>query len=200
MWLKKIAALGGVGFAGLALIGAGATATFTQTTQSYQQITAGTMNVQLSTAVTGASLSNNNQTLTLPAFGPTQSSFTTGDQLVTITNNGNITVQEITEQMGVTGDSALINQLYVCEVSSGTVIYNGPLASGLSAQQIAGTLAPNATDSYIINVYAGAEPTACGAVTQIGATAVAGTSTAPSLDNNAQGKTATVSVTISYQG
>ena len=78
------------------------------------------------------------------------------------------------------------------------VIYNGPLSGGLYSQQIVGTLAATATDNYTINVYAGTETTACGAVVTVGQPAVAGTSTAPSLDNAVQGKTVTVSVTVTY--
>jgi hypothetical protein len=194
---RKLATLGVAGVVGISLIGAGVSATFTQTTQSYQQVTAGTMHVTLSG--TGV-LSNNNETLTLPAVPSTASSFTTGDQLVTITNQGNITVSEILEQIGVTGDTALKSELSVCEVSSGFVIYNGLLSGGLYQQAISGTLAPNATDNYIINVYAGNETTACGAVTSVGTTAVSGTSTAPDLDNAVQGQTDVVSVTLTYQG
>lgn len=200
MRLRNIAVLGGIGVAALALIGVGAAATFTQTTVSNQQIQAGTLDVTLSTTLGGATLSNNGQTLTLAQFGPTQSSFTTGDQLITITNSGDITVNEITEQLGATGASALINELSVCEVSSGTVIYNGLLKDGLSLQSIAGTIAPAGTDSYTINVYAGSETTACGTVTTVGSTAVLGTSSGPSLDNSVMGLTANVSVTVGYSG
>jgi predicted ribosomally synthesized peptide with SipW-like signal peptide len=197
---RKFATLGVVGLAALALIGAGAAATFTQTTQSYHPVQAGTMNVTLSGA---GVLSNSDQTLTFATYGPTNSTFTTGDQAVTITNNGNIPVLEIVATIGSSGDATLISQLYVCEVSSGTVIYNG-LLSGAGAQAINGTLAaypgPNNTDGYIINVYAGNSTTACGAVTTVGNAAAPGTSTAPSLTDAVQGKNATVSLTVSYSG
>ncbi len=197
MFTRKIATLSGVGIAGLALISAGAMATFTQTTQSYQQVTAGTMNVTLSGE---GVLSDSAHTLTFANFGPTGSTFTTGDKLVTITNSGDISVNEITSQIGVSGDADLISQLYVCETSSGTVIRNGPLSAALGVQAIVGTLAPTSTDAYTINVYAGNATTACGAVTAVGAPAVSGTSTAPSLPNAAQGLNATVSVTVGYSG
>jgi len=193
---RKLATLGVASVVGISLIGAGVAATFTQTTQSSQAINVGTMHVSLSSA-TGTP-SNSNETLTFDAFGPTGSTFTTGDHAVTITNDGNIPVLELVATIGSSGDPTLISQLYVCEVSSGTVIYNGLLSNG-GSQNIQGTLAVNATDGYIINVYAGNSTTACGAVTTVGATAVAGTSTAPSLTGTAvQGKTATVSLTVSY--
>jgi hypothetical protein len=145
--------------------------------------------------------------LTLPAVGPTASSFTTGDQSVQIYNNGNITASEITETIGTNYPaSALAAELYVCETSFGQggspqyVIYNGPLSAGLYTQAIAGTVAPGASDYYTINLYAGTEPTACGAVTGVGSIAVAGTSTAPALDNAVEGQSLNVTVTVGYSG
>jgi hypothetical protein len=195
---RKLATLGVASVVGISLIGAGVGATFNQTTQSSQKIQVGTMNVTLSGA---GALSNSDQTLTFATYGPTASTFTTGDQAVTITNNGDIPVLEIVATIGSSGDAALISQLYVCEVSSNQVIYNGLLSSA-GSQGINGTLAaypgPNNTDGYIINVYAGNSTTACGAVVTVGQTAVAGMSTAPSLTDAVQGKNATVSLTVTY--
>jgi predicted ribosomally synthesized peptide with SipW-like signal peptide len=187
----------------MGLIGVGAHAVFTQNTVSAQTITAGTMNVTLSSTEVGVS-GNNTATLTLPAVGPVNSSFTTGDQLVTITNNSNISVLEIESTPGQTNGGspqsiAFAAEAYLCEVSSGEVIYNG-LLSGAGPQAIAGTLAAGGTDNYSVNIYAGSEPTACGAVTAVGAPAVAGTSTAPSLDNSAEGGAIVPSMTVSYTG
>jgi len=193
MSLRKIAGLLVAGALSIGLIGAGAAATFTQTTVSAQDVQSGSMNVVLSGA---GVLSNSDHTLTFALYGPTGSTFTTGDNLVTITNVGNISVQEITEQISWAGDAGLMGELSVCETSSGTVIYNGLLSGGLALQAIAGTLAPTATDSYTINVYAGNVTTACGAVTAVGATAVPGISTSPSL--TIQNKTVTISVTVGY--
>lgn len=201
MDLRKLALFGVSGVAGLGLIGVGAHATFTQNTVSSQQISSGHMKVVLSQ---GPATDASGPTLTLPALGPVGSSFTTGDQTITITNQGNIPVNEILSTPGDTVGSgaasqALAAEAYLCEVSSGTVIYNGPLASA-GAQPIAGTLAPSATDSYTVNVYAGSEQTACGSVTSVGASAVSGTSTAPSLTNDAQDGVITPTLTVSYTG
>lgn len=187
--------------AGLGLIGVGSNAVFTQDTVSNQQITAGTMKVVISE---GAATDSSGPTLTLSAFGPTNSTFTTGDHTVMITNKGNIAVQEIVATPGNTvasgtANAALASQVYLCEVSSGQVIYNGPLASA-GAQAINGTLAAGATDNYSVNYYAGKAQTACGAVTTPGATAVAGISTAPSLTNEAQGGVINPTMTVSYTG
>ncbi len=188
-----------IAVAGLGLIGVGSNAVFTQNTVSSQQITAGTMNVVISE---GAAQTTSGPTLTLAAFGPTNSAFTTGDTMVTITNQGTVAVQEILATPGFTAGSgsasaALAAQVYLCEVSSGTVIYNGPL-SGAAVQHIAGSLAVHATDNYSVNYYAGTVHTACGAVTTVGATAAAGNSTAPSLGNDAQGGVITPTMTVSY--
>lgn len=190
-----------VAVAGLGLIGVGANAVFTQNTVSDQQITAGTMKVVVSE---GPAQDSSGPTLTLSAVGPTNSSFTTGDHTVTITNLGNITVKEIVATPGnnvAAGapSAALANQVYLCEVSSGTVIYNGPLASA-GAQAIEGNLTPGQTDSYSVNYYAGNVQTACGAVTTVGATAFAGISSAPSLTNDAMGGVIDPTMTVSYTG
>jgi len=185
--------------AGLGLIGAGAHAIFTTSTVSSQNITSGTLSVVLNGPA--GSGGQGTTSLTLPAVGPTPSSFTTGDQVITITNNGDIPASEITEAIGTTYPASdLATQLSVCEVSSGTVIYNGLLSGAQYTQSIAGTIDPTFTDSYIVNIYAGSETTACGAVYTVGAPAVLGTSTAPDLNNLAEGETITVSVTLGYQG
>jgi len=198
---RAIALLSALGVAGMGLVGVGSHAAFTQNTKSDQVITAGTMNVVLSV---GAAQSGSGPTLTLSPVGPVNSTFTTGDQTITITNKGNIAVQEITSTPGddftaSPANTALHSEAYLCEVSSGTVIYNGPL-SAAPAQAINGTLAATQTDSYTVNVYAGTATTACGAVTTIGATAVSGASTAPSLANDAQGGTIDPTLTVSYTG
>jgi predicted ribosomally synthesized peptide with SipW-like signal peptide len=199
MNIRKIAMLGVSGAAGLGLIGVGSHAAFTQNTTSDQQITAGTMKVVVSK---GPATPSSGPTLTLAPVGPTGSSFTTGDQTVTITNQSDIAVNEITSTpsdnvLPGAANQALDSEAFLCEVSSGQVIYNGPLHSA-PAQAIAGTLAAGATDSYTVNVYAGTEPTACGAVTTVGGTAAAGTSAAPSLNNDAQGGVIDPTLTVSY--
>jgi len=207
MKLKSMAMTGVMSLAGLGLVGAGAHAVFTQNTVSSQQVTAGTMNVTLSSTAPDAA-GNNTPTLTFANFGPTNSSFTTGDLPVLITNNSNITVLEIESTPSDTFDgsggptspnSRLAAEAYLCEVSSGEVIYNGPLAAA-PAQGITGFLAPSATDNYSVNIYAGSETTACGSVVTTGATAVSGTSTAPALNKDAEGGVINPTLTVSYSG
>jgi hypothetical protein len=200
MKFRFLAMIGVMSLAGLGLVGAGAHAIFTTSTTSTQNITAGPLSVVLY-GPTGNNWGGNGTTsLTLPAV-VAASSFTTGDQVVTMYNNGAIPASEITEAIGTNYPaSALAGELAVCEVSSGVVIYNGPLSGGLYTQAIAGTIAVGGTDTYTINVYAGSETTACGAVTGVGSTAVAGTSTAPALDNSVEGESLNVTVTVGYSG
>lgn len=203
MKIRNIALAGVMGVAGMGLIGVGAHAVFTQNTVSAQQINAGTMNVTLSSPNASG---NGTASIQLPNVGPTGSSFTTGDEVVTITNQSSFPVNEITATPGDIhgGDGASIAfaaEAYLCEVSSGQVIYNG-LLSAAPAQTINGTLAPAATDTYTVNVYAGnSETTACGAVVTPGSSAVSGVNPAAlSLDNSAQGGTIDPTMTVSYTG
>jgi predicted ribosomally synthesized peptide with SipW-like signal peptide len=200
--LKNLAMTGALSVAGLGLIGVGAHAVFTQNTTSSQQITAGTMNVNLSTTEGGAT-GNGTSALTLAPVGPVGSSFTTGDQTVTITNNSNIPVNITTVATSSTyPTSALATELYICEVDPwGYVDYNGPLSGASSVPYGPGNpIAPLGTEPMIMNIYAGNETTACGAVTHVGFQAVSGTSTAPSLNNDSQGQSIAVTVTTSFSG
>src|ERR1035438_9660317 len=114
--LRNLAMTGALGVAGIGLVGVGAHAVLTQNTTSSQQITAGTMNVTLSTTGAGA-VGNNTSALTLAPVGPTGSSFTTGDEVVTITNHSNIPVNITSIGTGSTyPTSVLATELYICEV------------------------------------------------------------------------------------
>jgi hypothetical protein len=211
---RTIAMVGAMSIAGLGLIGAGAHAIFTTSTTSTQNITAGTLSVVLSSPA--ATAGNGTGTLTLGAYGPTASTFTTGDDTVTMTNNGTIPASELTETIGTDyPTSTLAGELYVCEVSYGPgltpdyVIYNGPLTSALYTQAITGTIAVNGIDEYTTNIYAGSEPTLCGDNFTAGPLANAGvgtivtadaTSPAPALDNSVMGESLDVTLTVGYSG
>jgi predicted ribosomally synthesized peptide with SipW-like signal peptide len=198
--IRNLAMTGALSVAGLGLVGMGAHAVFTAQTTSSQQFTTGGMNVTLSTTGAGA-VGNNTNALTLAPVGPTGSSFTTGDQVVTITNNSNIPVNITSVATSSTyATSALATELYICEVDPwGYVDYNGPLSGATSVPYGPGNpIAPLGTEPTIMNVYAGNETTACGAVTHVGYQAVAGISTAPSLSNGAEGQSITVTVTVGY--
>jgi hypothetical protein len=98
-------------------------------------------------------------------------------------------------------NSVLAAGVYICEVSSGAVVYNGPL-SAAPAQAAPGSLNPGKSDSYTVNVYAGSESTACGAVVTPGAAAPAAdeTSPAPVLEAGAMGGVIKPTLTVTYSG
>jgi hypothetical protein len=105
------------------------------------------------------------------------------------------------------------------------VLYNGPLSGGLNANwgqggdtlTVAGTPYTNTsapTDNYLINIYAGTATTQCGSTftaTDVilgvgtvanaspGATATPGPSQAPTLQNDSEGGSITLSATMTYQ-
>lgn len=211
MKLRTIAILGALGVAAIALIGAGASATFTQNTTSSQSITAGTMNVTL--AATGAS-GNGSPNITLAPVGPVGSSFVTPATLITITNNGNIPVNEVALQFSDThNNTTLQSETWACFYSDGYLFVNEPLTTveGYGSVEVAGTIAAGGTDSYTVVFYAGSTDGGCGAAFTgysggaytsaegySGAPAFGTNPTAASLTNSAQGGVLTPSVTVSY--
>lgn len=223
MKLRFVAMAGVLSLAGLGLVGAGAHAVFSTSTTSNQIISTGTPGVTLSGQCLNGpcagnpndlySLSNGGATLTFTAGGPYGSTFTTGDELVTATNTGNIPLTELVLTLAATyPTSPLATEAYVCLGSTGLgtngspffEIYNGPMsglpAGGWSQEgdvlTVAGTgysggspPASGPTDNYIINVYAGS-----------GVSTACGTSTAPALNSDAEGESITLSATMTYQG
>ncbi|HUX71442.1 MAG TPA: hypothetical protein VMV41_13080 [Cellulomonadaceae bacterium] len=202
----------GIGFIGVASIGVGVGATFTDATHSVQTITAGTLDVTLSSP--DATSGNNTKTLTLADFGPTASTFKTPASIITITNNGTVKANEVWIGVGNAGpaaaaDAAMWSQLSLCIYSPpslnggvGGVVFNG-LVSTLQAmnsgkgQQVAGYVGPNGppTDAYTAEFYAGLNTTSCGNASYGGTYA-----TPPSLTDAAQGGVVTPTVTIQYEG
>jgi hypothetical protein len=234
MKLKAVALTGVMSLAGLGLIGAGAHATFTTQTTSQQTINAGNLSVVLTAPGSNCPiLSDNCVALTFPPLGPVASSFTTGDQEVTMTNVGTIPATEITFNLSATPlPSAIANEASMCVTSTGLgtngndyVLYNGPLSGGLNQNWGQGgdtltvggpytnTAAP--TDNYLINIYAGTATTQCGSTftandvisgvgtlanASPGATGTPGTSLAPTLQNDSEGGSVTLTATMTYQG
>jgi len=196
MRLRTVALVGVMSIAALGLISSGAHAAFTVQTTSHQTITVGTLgtpDVVLSSP--GASAGNGTKDLTLSAVSPTGPSFTTGDEVVTITNKATFSASAITQTLATANSSSdLAKQLSICEVTSGYVLYNGPLPEALDTEAIVGSIAARGSDTYILNVYAGAERTACGAVKT--GPAVPGTSTAPGLSLPARGVGITITTTV----
>ncbi len=204
---RKLLTLGAVGVAAIALIGAGASATFTDTTTSNQTVKAGTIDMRLTSPAAG---SQNAKTINLPDVGPTNSTFVSNRDIITMTNHG--TVQANAIYLGISSSPAngagmaLQGQLSVCifsdpsGTSSGGVIFNG-LVNTLAAmggglgQQIEGPFAPDGTDNYSVEFYAGTNTTKCGNATYGGTY-----DTPASLTDAAQGGVVGTSVTVKYVG
>ena len=141
---RKFFTVASLGVASFALIGAGATATFNDAVQSRQQITSGTMNLTISGP---ADSWTNGKMLTLRDIGPVGSTFSTGPQLVTVTNNGNITSALVKLTISApTTNPTLANGIFVKIQMQDTkaTVYDGPLAGlrnaadlGINGQKIA---------------------------------------------------------------
>lgn len=218
MKLRTIALSSLTGVASLALVGIGAHGVFTQSTQSQQKITAGYMHVTLSApGATGDGTTGN--PLVLPDVGPTQSSFMTSVP-VTVTNNSNITVNEISIKVGASNDgsaasASLQSEMWACLSSGSSVLFNEPLSTAVGyGTFVVGTqlLAPGATDNYSLTLYAGPGDNGCGGqFTAISGGAfqpspqqsiVAGAtnSSAASLDNAAEGGVVTPNLVFTFNG
>jgi predicted ribosomally synthesized peptide with SipW-like signal peptide len=185
---RKFFIVGAMGVGAMALIGAGASATFTASTDSNQTITAGTIRVVLSspTSIGCHDATNGCTTLAFPTVAPVGSTFETATHRVTITNVGNIPVSERVMNLTDSNDSSsaslhLRAQMNVCVRSSDNttnsrwVVANGPLIKGESLspavimnQGPSLELAANGgTDFYEVSFYAG-QDSACGRVTSAG--------------------------------
>jgi len=172
MKLRTVAMTGVMSLAGLGLVGAGAHAAFTATTTSNQTISAGTLSVVLSSpGATG----NGTATISLPSVANAGSTFISPAQLITITNNGSLTANEInlkvtdspTNSLGLDNGGALATEMYLCLYSDSNIVFNGLLSAdeALGNMAVGGTVLPNGgTDTYIAVFYAGNEPTGCGNV------------------------------------
>ncbi len=203
--LKHLAMTGALSVAGLGLIGVGAHAVFTTSSTSQQQITAGAPSVVLT--ATGPCSAAVAGTLNLPATGPTNSTFTSGDQTVYVCNNGNIPVTGVSATFGEGGsysgsgaDYWLEHEAYLCVVNSANVVvYNGLLDGAASAIAVTGTILPGNYSQYTVNVFAGSTATtACGSVGNGGAASSGPNGYANTLDNSAVNGVIYPTVTVTY--
>jgi len=180
--------LAGIAVLGIAGVGIGAGATFTDAVNATQSITAGTLNMTVA-GPTGST--TNGKTVTLAAVGPVASTFTTGPQRVVTTNSGNITASAILLSASDTNNNGTFqSELYVRIESwagpnmSGAkvVVYDGTLAYMEShPMAIQGPILPGQTDPFDVTYYAGS-------------------GSAASLSNLAQGGVVFPTITVSYQG
>jgi hypothetical protein len=206
MKIRTVAMTGVLSLAGLGLVGAGAHAVFTTTTTSSQTISAGTPSVDLYatgavSAITGQPCANladatypayQCNEITLPAAGPFGSSFTTGDQPVTVVNSGNISITGMSIGLAATAGygNNLYNEVSICEFTPGTVIYWGTLNTMGSSYTLPGSpIAPNGTTTYDVDLFAGSgQVTGCG-------TSGGGS---PVLGQGAVGQSITLTATVTY--
>jgi hypothetical protein len=218
---RKILTAGAVGVAALALIGTGAGATFTDAVHANRTVTAGTMNVQITDGA-GGSVSADGKTVTLPAVGPTGSTFESEHKIITITNNGDIpatadAIQMTESHVGTANNNALLAQTYVCiqstDYSGGPWTEgNGPLAAAVvlnpTVEQNPVVLQPGDTMTFSVDFYAGQDSSYCHEVWSDGSHTEARWEsymggpyhTPASLTNAAQGGTITPTMTFSFTG
>lgn len=213
----------GVALVGIAAIGVGAAATFTESTSSTQTITAGTLDVSLSSPeIPGCTdASNKCDAVTLPPVGPVGSTFESDPITITLNNTGTIPAFfdaiQISETHGsAAASAALRNQINVCiqgSDPSGTWVEgNGPLWAAIAlvptVKQNPVRLDPGDGDAtYAVSFYAGQDSSYCGTTISAGSNtraawqAVSGGYVQPaSLTNDAMGGVVTPTLTFSFTG
>jgi predicted ribosomally synthesized peptide with SipW-like signal peptide len=216
---RSVVALVGAGILGIAAVGMGAGASFTDAVHANQTISAGTMHVTV-TSSTGT-VSSDGRTITLPSFGPVGSTFETRQNLIRVHNSGNIPVTTAAFQLGETHGSsaasaALLNQMNVCIMStdpSGTWTEgNGPLTTGIaltpSVAENPVVLQPGQSMTFSVGFYAGQNSTNCGAFSSSGPNTMAAWDgydggpyhTPASLTPAAMGGVVTPTLTFSFTG
>ena len=188
---RKALTVGALGVGAMALIGAGASATFTDDIHAGQSIEAGDLNVSVR-GPAGSSSSPDGKTVTLPPVGPVGSTFTTGAQRVFAMNSGNIGAHAVRLSAADSGGTrSLRAEIYVKIVkwsgANGTgtdiVVFNDTLTN-LEATPISitGTVVrPGVWDQYDVTFYAGSDG-------------------APSLSNVSQGAVVVPTITVDYEG
>lgn len=216
---RKFLTAGAVGVAAIALIGAGASATFTDQVQVNRTINAGTMNVQITDGA-GGTVSADGKSVTMP-FGPVGSTFITPHKIITVKNNGNIEVKSLAFQMteshpGDARNNALAAQTNVCiqstDYSGGPWTEgNGPLATAIALHPTVAqnpvTLQPGATMTFSVDFYAGMN-SLCNPVSSDGSNTKAAWDgyqghpyqTPASLTDAAQGGVISPTLTFSFTG
>jgi hypothetical protein len=185
---RKFLTVGALGVGALALIGAGAGATFNSHTTTSQTITAGTANVVLTANGTSClTIQDNCHSITLSAVTAVGSTFLTTNPTIWMHNIGNIPVDYANLQLSEAHNPdaasvALRNEMNVCIQSTDPmegpnqwhgVEVNGPLMTGVNlgnkmdVQNLHTTLQAGDMAPFSVDFYAGKD-SACGAVTSAG--------------------------------
>ena len=213
-----MAALLLVGALGVATIGVGAGASFTDAVHSTQVITAGTMNVTISGP---AGTRTDGKTVTLPAPAPVGSTFETNLITLTVKNSGDVPIHATKISMGESHDTgnahsnALADQLNVCIQSTDSsggpwTEGNGPLkaAVALGVVQNPTLLNPGDTLTVSMTFYAGKDSANCRHIHSDGTNTTAawdaylgGPYTRPAaLTDAAQGGVVVPTLTFAFEG
>ena len=183
---RKVLTVGALGVAAFALIGAGANATFTDGVQAQQAITAGTMNMTITSTAPNATRSSDGKTLTLDPYGPVGSTFTTGPQTIIVSNNSTIDAKMVKLVVTAnTSNNQLRDGIYVRiqMVGANSPVYDGLLTQlqSSSSQLVTGqTIAHGRSMAADVTFYAG--------------------DTVPSLPDGAQGGVVVPTFTVSFTG
>ena len=184
---RKTFTVGALGVAAFALIGTGATATFTDGVQAKQLITAGTMNMTITSGEPGAWRTADGKKLTLKPVGPVSSDFSTGPQNIIISNSSNIDAKMVRLVVTApTSNKELKDGIYV-KIQMGTektTVYNGLLTELPSDNNLAST----------------GQTIAAGSAISAHVTFYAGRDDMPSLPNGAQGGVVVPTFAISFNG
>jgi predicted ribosomally synthesized peptide with SipW-like signal peptide len=208
---KNMAMIGAMSIAGVGLVGVGAHATFTDAVSSQQQVTAGTLNLELSAPGASGNGTVGNP-LVLPNCGPVNSTFDCGPVTVTITNYGNVSPTMFMSYAfaGAGGsssaDTALASETYLCMTSDGNVVENSLLSSLslLGPTPYTVPAANGGTDSYTVEYYAGpTQDTLCGTHGNLSYGMPSSPTPNPaalSLNNDAEGGVITPTITYTMSG
>jgi hypothetical protein len=183
---RRVLTVGALGVAAFALIGAGATATFTDGVQARQTITAGTMNMTITSPATGARRTNDGRTLTLRPYGPVGSTFSTGPQTVIVSNNSNI-------------DAKMVRLTVTAPTS------NDELRDGIYVKILMADTEIPAYDSLLTDLQSSLSPVIKGQTILAGTSMTADVTfyaggTKPSLPNGAQGGVVVPTFTVGFTG
>jgi predicted ribosomally synthesized peptide with SipW-like signal peptide len=211
---RSVVALVGAGILGIAAVGMGAGASFTDAVNTNQKITAGTMHMTVTS--TSGTVSADGRTITFHPLGPVGSTFETDNNIITVHNSGNVPATtaafQLTETHGSSAASAaLLNQMNVCIMStdpSGTWTEgNGPLTTGVnlnpSVEENKVVLRPGASMTFSVSYYAGQDSSHCSRVSSDGTSTQAhwGTYHTPdSLTSAAMGGVVTPTLPFSFTG
>jgi len=183
---RKVFTVGALGVAAFALIGAGASATFNDSVEAKQLITAGSMNMTITSPETGAWRTTDGKTLTLKPYGPVGSTFSTGPQTIIVSNSSNI-------------DAKMVKLVVTAPTS------NDELKDGIYVKiQMADTRTP-LYDGLLTDLQDSADPAIKGQTIKAGSSIAAEVTfyagdPQPALPNGAQGGVVVPTFSVSFDG